>query len=350
MSNNSNKRAPTTATQRLKQDYLRIKKDPVPYICAEPLPSNILEWHYVVRGPEMTPYEGGYYHGKLIFPREFPFKPPSIYMITPNGRFKCNTRLCLSITDFHPDTWNPAWSVSTILTGLLSFMVEKGPTLGSIETSEFTKRQLAAQSLAFNLKDKVFCELFPEVVEEIKQKQKAQEELSNRPPSLPLPDVVPDGEAHYGQNGIPLLNGHVPLAPANHPGLQQANRNHGLLGGALANLFVIVGFAAFAYTVKPHCKRNPMRFSKCFWVLLKLLVFLWVCHEMAKRSRLDPGWGTWGSLQKATGVAKAEHLAELRCFRLLQKSSGCSNLGFQFPSILKGKDEDLSLRKGKHHP
>ncbi|KAK2496870.1 hypothetical protein MC885_019401, partial [Smutsia gigantea] len=46
------------ATQRLKQDYLRIKKDPVPYICAEPLPSNILEWHYVVRGPEMTPYEG----------------------------------------------------------------------------------------------------------------------------------------------------------------------------------------------------------------------------------------------------------------------------------------------------
>ncbi|KAL4683861.1 hypothetical protein H8959_021555 [Pygathrix nigripes] len=43
MSSTSNKRAPTTATQRLKQDYLRIKKDPVPYICAEPLPSNILE-------------------------------------------------------------------------------------------------------------------------------------------------------------------------------------------------------------------------------------------------------------------------------------------------------------------
>ncbi|KAI1890703.1 hypothetical protein AGOR_G00156370 [Albula goreensis] len=253
MSSNSNKRAPTTATQRLKQDYLRIKKDPVPYICAEPLPSNILEWHYVVRGPEKTPYEGGYYHGKLIFPREFPFKPPSIYMITPNGRFKCNTRLCLSITDFHPDTWNPAWSVSTILTGLLSFMVEKGPTLGSIETSDFTKRQLAAQSLAFNLKDKVFCELFPDVVDEIKQKQKVQEELSARPQALPLPDVVPDGEAHHAQNGLPVLNGHPPMAggAAAHPaGLQQANRNHGLLGGALANLFVIVGFAAFAYTVK----------------------------------------------------------------------------------------------------
>nr|XP_024658195.1 ubiquitin-conjugating enzyme E2 J2 isoform X1 [Maylandia zebra] len=252
MNNNGNKRAPTTATQRLKQDYLRIKKDPVPYICAEPLPSNILEWHYVVRGPEKTPYEGGYYHGKLIFPREFPFKPPSIYMITPNGRFKCNTRLCLSITDFHPDTWNPAWSVSTILTGLLSFMVEKGPTLGSIETSDYTKRQLSAQSLAFNLKDKVFCELFPDVVDEMKQKQKAQEELNARTQPLPLPDVVPDGDPQQAHYGLPALNGGpAPLGGANPaPGQQQANRNHGLLGGALANLFVIVGFAAFAYTVK----------------------------------------------------------------------------------------------------
>ncbi|ERE84404.1 ubiquitin-conjugating enzyme E2 J2-like isoform 1 [Cricetulus griseus] len=145
MSSNSSKRAPTTATQRLKQDYFRIKKDPVPCICAEPIPPNILDCHYVVRGPEMTPYEGGCYHGKLMFPREFPFKPPSIYMITPNGRFKCNTRLCISITDFHPDTWNPVWSVFTILTGLPSFMFEKGPTLGSIETSDFTKRQLAAE-------------------------------------------------------------------------------------------------------------------------------------------------------------------------------------------------------------
>ncbi len=68
-------------------------------------------------------YLGGYYHGKLIFPRDYPFKPPRIMMITPNGRFKTNTRLCLSISDFHPDTWNPAWSVATILTGLLSFMV-----------------------------------------------------------------------------------------------------------------------------------------------------------------------------------------------------------------------------------
>lgn len=168
--NPSSQRASATATQRLKQDFIRLKKDPIPYVTAEPLPSNILEWHYVVIGPPDTPYAGGLYHGKLVFPREFPFRPPSIYMMTPSGRFKCNTRLCLSISDFHPDTWNPAWCVGTILTGLLSFMVEKSATLGSIETSHFTKRQFAMQSGPFNLRDQTFCDLFPTLVEDIKKK------------------------------------------------------------------------------------------------------------------------------------------------------------------------------------
>jgi ubiquitin-conjugating enzyme E2 J2 len=58
--------APITATSRLRNDYMRLINDPVPYIKAEPLPSNILEWHYVVTGPEHSPYSGGFYHGKVV--------------------------------------------------------------------------------------------------------------------------------------------------------------------------------------------------------------------------------------------------------------------------------------------
>ena len=36
---------PLTAVRRLKQDYMMIMKDPVPYVDAAPLPSNILEWY-----------------------------------------------------------------------------------------------------------------------------------------------------------------------------------------------------------------------------------------------------------------------------------------------------------------
>ena len=37
--------ATPTAIKRLTQDYRRLKKDPVPYIEAVPLESNILEWY-----------------------------------------------------------------------------------------------------------------------------------------------------------------------------------------------------------------------------------------------------------------------------------------------------------------
>lgn len=33
-----------TAVNRLKKDYLRIMKDPVPYVLAAPMHENILEW------------------------------------------------------------------------------------------------------------------------------------------------------------------------------------------------------------------------------------------------------------------------------------------------------------------
>jgi len=152
-----------TAVTRLKKDYQKLVKDPVPYAIAAPLQSNILEWHYVVFGAPETPYEGGYFHGKLVFPTDFPFRPPAIYMLTPSGRFQTNTRLCLSISDFHPDTWNPSWTVSSILTGLISFMNETSPTLGSINTSTQEKRLLARRSREFNLADPIFCSVFEEL-------------------------------------------------------------------------------------------------------------------------------------------------------------------------------------------
>ncbi|CAI5441161.1 unnamed protein product [Caenorhabditis angaria] len=161
--------ASVTATMRLKKDYQRLLKEPVPFMQAAPLDSNILEWRYIIYGAPKTPYEGGIYHGKLVFPKDFPFKPPSIYMITPSGRFQTNTRLCLSISDYHPDTWNPAWTVSTIITGLMSFMNDNQPTLGSISTSEEERRILALRSKGFNLRDKTFCTVFAEEAEKIKK-------------------------------------------------------------------------------------------------------------------------------------------------------------------------------------
>ena len=89
--------------------------------------------------------QGGVYHGKLKFPPEYPLKPPSIIMITPNGRFKTMRRICLSMSDYHPETWSPLWSVETILTGLVSFFNsnENSTAAGCMLTTQEEKIRLA---------------------------------------------------------------------------------------------------------------------------------------------------------------------------------------------------------------
>lgn len=170
------------AQKRLNKEYKTIQANPPPFIEAKPNDENILEWHFIITGPPSTPYENGQYHGLLRFPSEYPFAPPAISMVTPNGRFACNTRLCLSMSDYHPDTWNPAWSVSTILTGLLSFMTGEDSTTGLINTSESVKRRLARDSKKWNNSDNTrFRAIFPDLVDlnkiAIAEAEQAQKEL-----------------------------------------------------------------------------------------------------------------------------------------------------------------------------
>ena len=161
------------ATARLQKELKAHIRNPLPNIQALPSPTNILEWHYVLRGDPDSVYAGGVYHGRIVFPREFPYKPPALYMNTPNGRFQTGCRLCLSISDFHPETWNCLLGVSAILLSLQSFFYENTPTTGSctgVPAQE--KRRLARVSLGYNVSHSVmFRKLFPELVEEYRHQK-----------------------------------------------------------------------------------------------------------------------------------------------------------------------------------
>jgi ubiquitin-conjugating enzyme E2 J2 len=85
-------------------------------------------------------------------------------MVTPSGRFKPNERLCLSISDYHPETWNPAWSIEKILLGLQSFMQENEVTAGSVDAPAATRAALARDSAAYNARDPTFRKVFPDEV------------------------------------------------------------------------------------------------------------------------------------------------------------------------------------------
>ncbi|KAL7304874.1 hypothetical protein TKK_0002680 [Trichogramma kaykai] len=116
--------------------------------CAYPLEENIFEWHFTIQGPPSTDFEGGIYHGKIILPPEYPMKPPNIILLTPNGRFEVNKKICLSISDHHPETWQPLWSIRTALLALIAFMPSPANgTIGSLDYAPEERRKLAWKSL-----------------------------------------------------------------------------------------------------------------------------------------------------------------------------------------------------------
>lgn len=148
--------------RRLTKEHLDLQSSNNPNFVAEPDPDNLFHWHYVIYNLKDCPYEGGYYHGMLKFPPEYPMKPPSVLMITPSGRFQCKQRICLTISDWHPESWNPVWKVESILMGLLSFMLSEEGGIGSITSPENERKKFAKDSMNFNMKNTIepFAKIF----------------------------------------------------------------------------------------------------------------------------------------------------------------------------------------------
>ncbi|GAA6044028.1 hypothetical protein JCM8097_004311 [Rhodosporidiobolus ruineniae] len=154
--------ASKVAAKRLQKELKAFQAAPPPFIDARPNESNILEWHYIFRGPPGSPYDGGEYWGTVVFPKDYPFAPPELKMMTPSGRFSPNTAICTSMSNFHPGSWNVSWSVETILVGLMSFMLSEEITTGATKATDAERKELATKSHAWNLTQVKFKNLFPE--------------------------------------------------------------------------------------------------------------------------------------------------------------------------------------------
>lgn len=132
--------------KRLMREAMELAEATEEY-CARPLEDNLFEWHFTVQGPKGTEFEGGIYHGRILLPKEYPMHPPHIILLTPNGRFEVNKKICLSISGHHPETWQPSWSIRTALLALIAFMPTPAEgTIGSIDYSPAERKILAKKS------------------------------------------------------------------------------------------------------------------------------------------------------------------------------------------------------------
>uniref|UniRef100_A0A8C1F4D4 Ubiquitin-conjugating enzyme E2 J1 n=2 Tax=Cyprinus carpio TaxID=7962 RepID=A0A8C1F4D4_CYPCA len=137
------------SVKRLMKEAAELR-DPTEHYHAQPLEDNLFEWHFSVRGPPDSDFDGGVYHGRIVLPPEYPMKPPSIILLTPNGRFEVGKKICLSISGHHPETWQPSWSIRTALIAIIGFMPTKGEgAIGSLDYTPEERRALAKKSLDF---------------------------------------------------------------------------------------------------------------------------------------------------------------------------------------------------------
>ncbi|KAM9338857.1 ubiquitin-conjugating enzyme E2 J1 [Symphorus nematophorus] len=137
------------AVKRLMKEAAELR-DPTEHYHAQPLEDNLFEWHFSVRGPPDSDFDGGVYHGRIVLPPEYPMKPPSIILLTPNGRFEVGKKICLSISGHHPETWQPSWSIRTALIAIIGFMPTKGEgAIGSLDYTPEERRTLAKKSQDF---------------------------------------------------------------------------------------------------------------------------------------------------------------------------------------------------------
>jgi ubiquitin-conjugating enzyme E2 J1 len=97
------------------REAAELSNSPSPDYAAEPLESDLFEWHFTMKGPPNSVYSEGLYHGRIVLPSSYPLRPPSFRFTTPNGRFETNREICLSISGHHEETWQPAWGLRTAI-------------------------------------------------------------------------------------------------------------------------------------------------------------------------------------------------------------------------------------------
>tara|TARA_B100001287_G_C22459319_1_gene424284 strand:- start:139 stop:600 length:462 start_codon:yes stop_codon:yes gene_type:complete len=113
-------------TTRITQELKDLRENPVQNCSAGPKGDDISKWRATIFGPSETPYAGGIFYLDIEFTKEYPFKPPKIYFVTPIYHCNINPRggICLDILK---DQWSPALTIGKVLLSICSLLSEPNP-------------------------------------------------------------------------------------------------------------------------------------------------------------------------------------------------------------------------------
>ncbi|KAJ8313045.1 hypothetical protein KUTeg_010418 [Tegillarca granosa] len=97
---------------------------------------DIYKWEVMIIGPADTPYEGGFFKAQLVFPKDYPQRPPKMTFLTEMWHPNIGTDglVCISILhepgndkygyESASERWLPIHTVETILISVISMLAD----------------------------------------------------------------------------------------------------------------------------------------------------------------------------------------------------------------------------------
>lgn len=119
------------------------------YILLSGFEGNDSEYTYTENG-EM---KFGEYLCRMVAPADFPFNPPEFYMLTENGLYGIEEKVCISIGEFHAKDYRAALGMAGFAEQLVSGLIgwkELGNGIRIIKTTAGKKSKLAKYSREYN--------------------------------------------------------------------------------------------------------------------------------------------------------------------------------------------------------
>ncbi|KNA22685.1 hypothetical protein SOVF_032030 isoform A [Spinacia oleracea] len=112
--------------KRIQKELKELDSHPPPLSSAGPIADSLNHWLATFLGPPGTPYEGGIFFLDILFPNEYPFKPPKVMFKT--RIYHCNVDSSGNVNlDILKDGWSPALTISKVLLAIRSIFLNPDP-------------------------------------------------------------------------------------------------------------------------------------------------------------------------------------------------------------------------------
>ncbi len=103
-----------------------MQANPTDFATAGPVGDDLLHWNAMLMGPADTPYDGGVFNVDLVFPAEYPFKPPKVKFLTKiyHPNIKKTGEICADLLN---ENWGPTLNTRYVLEALKQMLTEPNP-------------------------------------------------------------------------------------------------------------------------------------------------------------------------------------------------------------------------------